>query len=294
MSQPRSSSETCVLHKGQRVRFSISKRPGSDMYYVYFRGSAGQRLERTTKETNAKRAKDSALAVIHDEYDQSRRDSNKAPMSWDDAIQLMVTHMEAQNLRATTIDDYVTQIETLRKHTPNKRGPSEITAVDARRFKLARSKEIATTTLRNNLIAIRSVFNKWLIGECQIATENPFACVSLPKLDHHDPRVLASEEQRDFLNWLSEQWDSWRLPVLFLEVKGLIGCRIKELASLPSNNLDDGRIKFICTNTKGKKMAMRRCRNGCSANLPKFKAPVFSLRSSRMNFVQFTLVGTSR
>jgi hypothetical protein len=45
----------------------------------------------------------------------------------------------------------------------------------------------------------------------------------------------------------------WRFPILFLEVKGLVGCRITELASASTQALTDSRIVFGAATTKGRK-----------------------------------------
>jgi hypothetical protein len=31
---------------------------------------------------------------------------------------------------------------------------------------------------------------------------------------------VANEEKDEFFQWLLDRWEGWRLPVLFLEVKG--------------------------------------------------------------------------
>ena len=61
-------SEVCVLDDGRRVRFSLKKRNRDPCYLVSFRGPDGKRKERSTKEKNKKRATDSAVVVIKDEY----------------------------------------------------------------------------------------------------------------------------------------------------------------------------------------------------------------------------------
>ena len=45
----------------------------------------------------------------------------------------------------------------------------------------------------------------------------------------------------------------WRLPLLFVEVNSLAGCRIGELAKAAKASLRDGRLYFEATTTKGRK-----------------------------------------
>src|SRR3954464_13048003 len=52
---------------------------------------------------------------------------------------------------------------------------------------------------------------------------------------------------------MSQRWDGWRLPLLFLETKRLVGCRILELSSASSSELRDGRLYFPADETKGRK-----------------------------------------
>jgi len=77
--------------------------------------------------------------------------------------------------------------------------------------------------------------------------------VNPPKADKLEPRLITAEEQSAFLDWLSSRWSGWRLPVLFLEIKGSIGCRIAELAAAPTLALADGRITFSAETAKGRK-----------------------------------------
>jgi integrase len=65
--------------------------------------------------------------------------------------------------------------------------------------------------------------------------------------------VLAHAEVESFFEWLSKRWRGWRLPILFLETKRLVGCRIYELAAAESANLRDGRLHFACEVAKGRK-----------------------------------------
>ncbi len=53
--------------------------------------------------------------------------------------------------------------------------------------------------------------------------------------------------------WLASRWGGWRLPLLFLETKASIGCRIHELASAPTSSLKDGRLTFEAVTAKGRK-----------------------------------------
>jgi len=68
-----------------------------------------------------------------------------------------------------------------------------------------------------------------------------------------DGLLVTDAEAGDLLDWLDRRWRGWRLPVLFLEVKALIGCRITELAAARPADLKVGRITFIAQTNKGRK-----------------------------------------
>jgi len=65
--------------------------------------------------------------------------------------------------------------------------------------------------------------------------------------------LITDAEAGDLLDWLDRRWRGRRLPVLFLEVKALIGCRITELAAARPADLKDGRITFVAETNKGRK-----------------------------------------
>ena len=102
------------------------------------------------------------------------------------------------------------------------------------------------------------IFGKWFVETLKILATNPFAEVVPPKVDRLEPRFVTAEEHGEFLAWLTKGWPDWRMPLLFLEVKATIGCRIFELASLPTANMEDGRVLFEATTAKGRKT--RRCK----------------------------------
>jgi hypothetical protein len=92
---------------------------------------------------------------------------------------------------------------------------------------------VSPYTVASNLRRLSSVWAKWFIEECEILGVNPWDELVPPKTDRLDPRYLTPAEEEAFATWLAERWGGWRLPVLFFMVKGLVGCRIGELAAMP-------------------------------------------------------------
>ena len=112
--------------------------------------------------------------------------------------------------------------------------------------------------MRGDINELTIIFGKWFGETLKILAANPFADVVPPKVDKLEPRFVTADEHGQFLAWLAKGWPEWRLPLLFLEVKATIGCRIFELSSLPTANLEEGRVMFEATTAKGRKT--RRCK----------------------------------
>lgn len=241
----------CTLDDGRRIKFSVLRRNRDPFYLVRFRGPDGKPKERSTSEPGQRRAIDSACRIIRDAYDP---DIGVEAIDWQEAEEILIEHMRAKNLRQATITDYVSTIHTLRDAFPQRSGPNQISALLAERYKMRRLRDgYSPWTVKGNLNTLRIVYGKWWIKIAKILIENPFEAVEPPKVDRKPPRIILPEEIQAFVGWLSTRWDDWRLPLLFLEVKGLVGCRITELASARTDGLSDGRIRFTADTTKGRK-----------------------------------------
>lgn len=281
---PRQPQHVCILPDNRRVTLRVSLRDGQASYLVFFRGPDGRRLEKTTKETSQKRAIEAAQQVIIEEYQPK---AQVRLVSWDDTLAALVKAMRANNNRESTIDDYRDTLNVLRRFYPDSRGPGDITPQIAKDFKARyqdepfyrRKPKPAPTggqggkprgrkpkprpapvaykhkprTLDGRLRKFRAIWGKWFIRELEIVSENPWSGVARPKVEKPAPRYVTPEEIKAFFGWLTERWQGWRLPILFFTVKSFIGNRIDELASLRSNQLQDGRIVFPADITKGRK-----------------------------------------
>ncbi len=248
----------CDLPDGRRVRFSLQKRPGSGCYFVYFRDANDRRRELTTGE----RAKHAALDVAPEKIREDFAKAAPEKLTWDSAVTLMLEHMTAEKLRAGTIQQYELAISALRKVFPDTRGPADITPAMAERFKVKRSKEkrvkgdkeveLSPRTVEGNLKNLSIAYN-WWCKRCKVLTVNPFEEVTPPKYDKAPPRIVRTDEKQGLMEWLGKRWPDWRLPVLFLEVKANIGCRIGELCQAGSDSLQGGKIYFLSDTTKGRR-----------------------------------------
>jgi serine/threonine protein phosphatase 1 len=270
------SHETCILSDGRTVKFLLQRRDGRDPFYnVRFVGPVKNRVERSTKCANLKAARDVACRIIREEYSP---ETTFAVISWDDAIARMTAAMEAQNLRERSIREYLAAIRTLRKVYPTLPGPTAITEALAKQFKVVRQQKelnLSPRTVAGNIDNLSIIWAKWFRDELRILDKNPWDAVELPKQDKLTPRLIEPEEERAFFAWLSQRWNGWRLPVLFLEVKGLIGCRVHELCAVKSADFRDGRLTFTAMTTKGRKSRKAKLPEPICRELEALAGPVY-------------------
>jgi integrase len=247
------------LPDGGRIRFSLKKRAGSPFYFVTFRDPSGRWRELTTGEKAKHAAEDAAKPIVLDAMTP-----HGVTVVWADAMTLLKEHAQAKNLRPATIQQYELVVNTLKKLFPDTRGPADVTPAMAQTFVVRRmktkqdEKPRSPRTVAGNIDNLSIVFGCWFRDTLKIIKSNPFDTVKPPKVEKKPPRVIAAEEQKALADWLAARWPGWRLPLLFLEVKGAIGCRIAELASAATTGLADGRIMFASETTKGRKQ--RACR----------------------------------
>jgi len=240
-------SEVCELPDGRRIRYFLKKRKGRPCYFACFRGRDNQRHESSTNEGNFKRAQESAISLIREAYA-----TKLSFIEWDEAMELAIRHMKANNLRATTIQQYDLAVKTLRKVFPKSEGPSDITSQMAEHFKVVRLEQgRKPRTVENDIGNLNIVYGHWFRHTLKVIEENPFADVEPPRYDKPVPRYIEGKEQEALFKWITEKWD-WRLPILFLETKAAIGCRIGELSAALSCNLKNGRLYFTADTTKGR------------------------------------------
>lgn len=245
----RNPSRICVLTDGRRIRYSLQERGG--YYNACFRGPDDKRKFLSTKERTLKRAEDAACIVIRQEYEPK---SSTQQVAWDEALALAEKAMKEQNLRERSIRAYLDQIKRVRRVFPSSKGPAEITPAKAKHFRAALvEKKLAPYTISTCLRDLTSIWNKWFIGECKLLDANPWDEIERPELDEPEPRYIEPQEEQAFHDWLLKRWDGWLLPVLFFRVKSLVGRRILQLASLPSDRLDEeGRLFFSSRNVKNR------------------------------------------
>lgn len=90
------------------------------------------------------------------------------------------------------------------------------------------------------------------------------------------PRYIDPEEEQAFYDWLLKRWGGWQLPVLFFRVKSLVGRRLLQLSSLPSDRLEsDGRLFFSPRNVKNRRTDYARLPPALAAELQAIAGPTY-------------------
>lgn len=83
--------------------------------------------------------------------------------------------------------------------------------------------------------------------------DNPWRNVKPPKADKLPVKYATDEQIEHFYKWIAEKFGDWPFPKLFLAVKAHTGCRLMDLCSLKSAQLQPGRLVFPANLTKGRK-----------------------------------------
>ena len=242
---------TCVLPDGRRMKYGLQRRDRDPFWIARFVSLDGRRMERSTAETSLKRATDAACVIIREEYLSIPSPRN---VTWADTIDILTIQWRANNLRPDSIKRYKSALNVVREMYPQTRGPLDITPALAVGYKHRRAEAgIEAITIAEGINCLRFIWRKWLIGELKVLTANPWLEVAKPKLDKKKPAVVSDAQKSSFDQWLAEQYPGWRMPMLFLETKAYLGCRIGELAALRPGQLVDGRVEFKATVSKGRK-----------------------------------------
>jgi len=246
---------------------------------VCFAGLDGRRREISTSMDDEDAAMQRAQEIIHLEYTPPEPEPGDEPEqlgpTWDEATSVLKRHMAARDLRQTSIDQYMLVLNTLKKSFPETHGPASITPAMAQEFAVKRKEDgKSARTIRGNLDNLEIVYNWLRVKTRMIDTANPFELVDRPKEDAKPIRVISDAERKSFFEWLAKRWD-WRLPLLFLECKAALGCRVTELAKAKSDGLADGKIRFESVSTKGRKQRRPKLPKALYDELVRIKGQTF-------------------
>jgi integrase len=255
-----------TLKTGQRVRYALYQRPGKDVYYLRFKSMHGGRPERSTGCARKVDAIEAAHRIILEEFGQVAPTSEK--VTWEVARAKLKETMEADGKRTRTIKAYLETLTRLQEMFPLAKGPADVTDRMAGDFKTryanghtirkknlkegeqAKTHKRCPETLDSRLRMLKAVF-MWFV-RLQLLDANPFEKIELPELDRHEVKYVRQGDIGHFFDWLTERYPGWRMPHLFFSVKATTGCRLDDVCSLRSDQLQDGRLVFEADQTKNR------------------------------------------
>jgi hypothetical protein len=185
---------------------------------------------------------------------EEKREPEPEPIkkTWDECRAALERAMKAANRASGTIENYLDCFDNLRATLPKVKYPADLTHNHGNEYKKLRAEqEIEPPTIAGNLASLRSIFGKWLIDDCGLLADNPFAKVKKPTWKDQPIRVITPTEQAALIDWFKQKWNNWKLPLAFIEVLSLVGWRISALASVKDEQLaDDGTITVLPENNK--------------------------------------------
>jgi len=187
-------------------------------------------------------------------------DLKKAP--WNSALAELE---KTPGIRPATLADYKSVVSVLRETIPDTRGPGEITAEVAKRFKRvysstpftrgkgaqAKAYTRSNNTVRAVLRKLSSLWSKHL-AELGYVSSNPWESVTPPPQTKKAPAVPTDDLVEEFLGYLARRYPRWKSLRLWVELKALTASRTADLCQLRAGQLRDGRIFFAAHQTKGR------------------------------------------
>jgi site-specific recombinase XerD len=263
-----------TLSTGDRIRYAFFTKPDSDVYFVRFRARNGKYARVSTGQSKKPPAIDAAHRLILEEYQQVAPSSET--VTWDAAKERLRSAMAADGKRPRTVGGYLETLDKLIATFKLAKGPADITDRMAGDFKEKYAS--GTFTRRRNLKAgeratgyarrsksldsrirtLKAVF-AWF-KKLRLVDANPFEKVSPPDMDRPEVKYVREADLADFTAWLEQRFPGWRMPHLFFAVKAATACRLEDICSLRSEQLEDGRLVFTAgaTKTRSERYALLR------------------------------------
>src|SRR5262249_49330798 len=151
---------------------------------------------------------------------------------------------------------YLKSLKHLAELFPLAKGPADITDRMAGDFKTkyaagrtvrkknlmkgeqAPAHERRPETLGRQLRMLKAAF-MWF-AKLGLVDANPFEKVELPELDRREVKLVRQEDVGEFFGWLEKRYPDWAMPRLFFSVQAATACRLEDVCSLRSDQLQDG------------------------------------------------------
>jgi integrase len=209
----------------------------------------------TADRTQAESQLKAKWAVLNAPTEKPGPEPEPVKASWQECRDAFERAMQADNLRPSYLKDATLMFDKLLEMFPDTATPADVTPEMANEFKRRRA-EINNSpwSTRGDLGTLKAVFGKWLMRECSLLNNNPFANVKPPKCDDPDVRIVSAAESQALFAWLSQRWNDWKLPAVYLELAALVGWRATEIASIRDEDLlPDGFVRVVASTSKTRK-----------------------------------------
>ncbi len=247
------------VYLGKRFR-KKRKRNGQREWVYALRWHDGSRWKCETTSTADRAQAETIRVAKRDELNaplgsEPTREAEPVKASWQECREALERAMKADNLRPGYVSDSLRMFDVFRRTLPGITTPADVTAEDANEFKRRRAEGgLSPWSLKGDLATLKAAFGKWLMGECNLLSSNPFAKVKAPKCDSPDVRIVSAAESEALFAWFTERWNGWRLPLVYLQVAALVGWRATEIASIREEDLlADGFIRVLAESCKTRK-----------------------------------------
>jgi hypothetical protein len=247
---PRHRDELVELPNHRKVGFTLTQR--GKYYVVCFTGPTGDKPKLSTGMKDKAKARLKAHEIICQTYCQS-----SIRMTWDELAERLKEAMSANGNRPATYVSYVRTIRAIRSTLPETKGPFDIDVDKAQAFKDryingtykrgksedAKAYPRKKRSFITHLQTARTIWKKWL-KPLGLVTDSPWAHVFYPRLDKALPYVPDDEVVAEFFQFVKNKYPNWPMPLLFIQTKALLGCRLLDLCSVPSRNLKNGSLSL--------------------------------------------------
>ncbi len=209
-----------------------------------------------------------------------------AAATWDDALADLDT---TPDLRSSSIREYGTAVEAVRKLFPGLPGPAAVTPAVAARFpalclstKYRRGKASdaanyrqSPVTVNSYLRSLRSLWSKHWKPK-GFAPTNPWKEANYLNAPRGKRvRVPAEDAVAAFFAWLTARYPGWELPRLFVTAKMLAGCRTADLCRTLTADLGADALTLSAEVTKTREARSVPLPADVIADLRRHAGPVF-------------------
>ncbi len=250
MARGRKSSDEFEMPDGRKVGFSLKDRKTKEgiIYRVVFRHpSEDKYAEVSTGRATKADAYSEAAKIILRAYGYNRGKDPKA-VTWDEAT----TELQGLPVAFKTREAWMGAIKAFRDTVGVGKGPNDVTVSQAQSFVRlyssatyqrtdkpgAKSYTRSPQTTFTHVTKMKGLWSKQFKKLGFVGSENPWEQIDLPELPTLAVRVPSDDDVQAFFNWLETRYPGWALPRLFFETKAVAGCRLLDLCSVRSNQLD--------------------------------------------------------